>query len=256
MKVRVLGCSGGIGGTQLRTTALLVDHDILIDAGTGVCDLPLAQMAAIEHVFVTHSHLDHIAALPLLLDAVADLREQALTVYAGAETIAALRRHIFNWEIWPDFSEIPSRERPVLRFQPIGLGDCIRFGERRVTALPALHTVPAFGYQLDSGSASLVFTGDTTVNDEFWPVVNAIAGLRYLIIETAFSDHEALRAKLSRHLCPALLAGELDKLATDDAEIYITHLKPGQAELTMAQIEACCRRGKLRRLHNGQLFEF
>jgi ribonuclease BN (tRNA processing enzyme) len=256
MKVRVLGCSGGIGGTQLRTTSLLVDHDILIDAGTGVCDLSLAQMAAIEHVFLTHSHLDHIAALPLLLDAVADLREQALTVHACDATIAALRRHIFNWEIWPDFSEIPSRERPVLRFEPLGVGDTVRLGGRSLTPLPALHTVPALGYHLDSGAASLVFTGDTTVNDDFWPIVNAIAGLRYLIIETAFSDREALRAKISRHLCPAMLASELARLDQNDVEIFVTHLKPGQADLTMAEIEASSSSFKLHRLRNEQVFEF
>jgi ribonuclease BN (tRNA processing enzyme) len=72
MKVRVLGCSGGIGGYHLRTTSMLVDHDILIDAGTGVADLSLAELALIDHVFLTHSHLDHIASLPLLIDSVSD----------------------------------------------------------------------------------------------------------------------------------------------------------------------------------------
>ena len=45
MKVRVLGCSGGIGGRSLRTTSLLVDDDILIDAGTGLTELPLDAQA-------------------------------------------------------------------------------------------------------------------------------------------------------------------------------------------------------------------
>ena len=44
MKLRVLGCSGGIGGRHLRTTSLLVDNDILIDAGTGVGDVSLAEL--------------------------------------------------------------------------------------------------------------------------------------------------------------------------------------------------------------------
>ena len=32
MELKVLGCSGGVGG-QLRTTTLLIDDDVLIDAG-------------------------------------------------------------------------------------------------------------------------------------------------------------------------------------------------------------------------------
>ena len=52
MRLRVLGCSGGIGGTQNRTTSLLLDQDILIDAGTGVGDLSLAELALVDHIFV------------------------------------------------------------------------------------------------------------------------------------------------------------------------------------------------------------
>ncbi len=75
MKVRVLGCSGAIA-KDCRTTSFLIDDNILIDAGTGVGDLTLEEMRQIDHVFLTHSHLDHIAALPLMLDAVSSLRER------------------------------------------------------------------------------------------------------------------------------------------------------------------------------------
>ena len=62
MQIRILGCSGGVSA-NLRTTSLLVDGDVLIDAGTGVGDLSLEEMSRIQHVFLTHSHLDHIAIL-------------------------------------------------------------------------------------------------------------------------------------------------------------------------------------------------
>ncbi|MEF8734466.1 MAG: 3',5'-cyclic-nucleotide phosphodiesterase [Candidatus Accumulibacter phosphatis] len=255
MKVRILGCSGGIGGCHLRTTSMLVDDDILVDAGTGVADLSRAQLAGIDHVFLTHSHLDHIASLPLLIDSVSDLREKPLRVYATAATLAIIAKHIFNWAIWPDFSVIPSRENAVMQYQTIDLGRSVRLGERTITALPAEHTVPAVGYQLDSGSGSLVFTGDTTVNDSFWPVVNRIANLRYLLIETAFANREQRLAEISKHLCPNMLADELHKL-TIKPEIYISHLKPGQAELTMAEIQACASDFRPTRLQNNQIFEF
>ena len=255
MKVRILGCSGGIGGSHLRTTSMLVDDDILIDAGTGVADLSRQQLASIDHVFLTHSHLDHIASLPLLIDSVSDLREKPLIVYATAATLAIIAKHIFNWVIWPDFSVIPNHQNAVMRYQAIELGHAVRLGQRTITALPAEHTVPAVGYQLDSGAASLVFTGDTTVNDSFWPVLNAIANLRYLLIETAFANRDQRLAEISKHLCPSMLAAELGKLVIA-AEIYISHLKPGQAELTMAEIDDCAGEFKPRMLHNNQLFEF
>lgn len=255
MKVRVLGCSGGIGGRHLRTTSMLVDHDILIDAGTGVADLPLAELAMIDHVFITHSHLDHIAALPLMIDSVADLRVTPVTVHATDATLEIIRNHIFNWAIWPDFSEISIREEAVMQYHAIRVGQKIRLGERTIAAVPAEHTVPAVGYQLDSGAASLVFTGDTTSNELFWPVLNKIANLRYLIIETAFSNREKPLAVMSKHLCPSMLGEELAKLAAAP-EIYITHLKPGQIELIMGEIEECAGDFKPRMLQNNQVFEF
>lgn len=255
MKVRVLGCSGGIGGCHLRTTSMLVDHDLLVDAGTGVADLSRDELASIDHVFLTHSHLDHIASLPLLIDSVSDLREKALIVHATAATLEIIAKHIFNWAIWPDFSVIPSREKPLMEYRAIKLGESVRLGQRTITALPAEHTVPAVGYQLDSGVGSLVFTGDTTVNDSFWPIVNGIANLRYLLIETAFADRERRLAEISKHLCPSMLASELRKLASE-AEIYISHLKPGQATLTMAEIAACAGDFKPKMLQNNQVFEF
>jgi ribonuclease BN (tRNA processing enzyme) len=255
MKVRILGCSGGIGGRHLRTTSMLVDHDILIDAGTGVADLSLAELAMIDHVFITHSHMDHIAALPLMIDSIADMRDKPVTVYASDATLEIIQNHIFNWAIWPDFSEISIREQAVMQYKAIRLGQKIRFGERTITAVPAEHTVPAVGYHLDSGAGSLVFTGDTTANDVFWPVINKIVNLRYLIIETAFSNQEKRLATMSKHLCPSMLGDELAKLVRD-ATIYITHLKPGQIELIMGEIEECAGDFKPRMLQNNQVFEF
>ena len=255
MKVRILGCSGGIGGHHLRTTSMLVDHDILIDAGTGVADLTLDALAVIDHVFVTHSHLDHIAALPLMIDSVADLRSGPVTVHACAATLDILRQHVFNWAIWPDFSEIEVRRQPAMQYQAIEVGETCTLGGRAITALPAQHTVPAVGYQLDSGAASLVFTGDTTRNDALWPIVNAIGNLRYLLIETAFSNREQRLAEVSKHLCPNLLAAELARLE-QDPEVFISHLKPGQVELIMGEIAECAARFRPQMLQTNQLFEF
>ena len=255
MKLRVLGCSGGIGGRLMRTTSMLVDHDILIDAGTGLTELTLAEMAMIEHIFITHSHLDHLAALPLMIDSVADMHDRPITLYATDATLEIIRNHIFNWAIWPDFSEIAIRQEAVMQYQTIRIGEPLRLGERTITAVPAEHTVPAVGYHLDSGQGSLVFTGDTTVNDAFWPVINRISNLKYLIIETAFSNRERQLALTSKHLCPSMLAEELARLERD-VSVFITHLKPGQVELIMGEIEECIGDFRPKMLQNNQLFEF
>ncbi len=255
MRLRVLGCSGGIGGRHLRTTSFLLDADILIDAGSGVGDLTLAELSRIDHVFVTHSHLDHVTSIPFMVDTVGGMRAKPLVVHAAAATIEILRNHLFNWAIWPDFAEIPTPEAPFLRYEEIEVGTTLELDGRRITPLPAKHTVPAVGYHLDSGAASLVFTGDTGPNDALWRAVNRIANLRYLIIETAFSNKERHLAEISRHLCPATLAEELAKLERN-AEIYITHLKPGEIEPTMLEIEECAGKFRPQMLQNNLVLEF
>ncbi len=253
MRVRILGASGGIGGPALHTTAMLVDDDILIDAGTGVCRLSLDELARIDHVFITHSHLDHIACLPLIGDSVGDLRATPLTVHATGPTIAILQSHVFNWAVWPDFTRIPSAQ-PFVRFREIRLGQAVDLGGRAITALPADHSVPAVGYHLDSGRASLAFSGDTSICAEFWQEVNKISNLRYLIVETAFSDGDLPLANDSKHLCPSLLATALAWLRLTP-ELFITHLKPGQQQLIMREIASAAGRYRPQMLQDDHVFE-
>ena len=255
MKLRVLGCSGGIGG-DLRTTSLLLDHDILIDAGTGVGDLSINEMAQIDHIFLTHSHMDHVASIPFMVDTVGWMRhKRPLTLHATRETQQIIKDHLFNWKLWPDFSKIPDAKNPMLRYEAVTLGRTTALNGRKITPLPANHVVPAVGYHLDSGKASLVFTGDTTTNDALWPELNKIPNLKYLIIETALSDRERELAVIAKHLCPSLLADELVKLKSTP-EIFITHLKPRESELIMEEIAMKVKKRRPRMLQNNQVFEF
>lgn len=254
MKLRVLGCSGGIGKGS-STTSMLLDDDILIDAGTGVSNLTLDELVKIRHVFVTHSHLDHIALIPFLIDTVGCLREFPLVVHGIPPTLEAIQKHLFNWEIWPDFTKIPNGENPYLTYESLTIGRKVDLGGRKLTPLPANHVVPAVGFQLDSGSASLVFTGDTTTNDALWVEVNKIQNLKYLIIEVAFCNAKKDIAIRSKHLCPTMLAEELEKLE-QDVEIFIAHLRQGEADKTMQEIEICAGQFNSRRLLNNQIFEF
>jgi ribonuclease BN (tRNA processing enzyme) len=244
MKVRVLGCSGAIARGS-RTTSFLIDADILIDAGTGVGDLTVGEMLRIDHVFITHAHLDHIAALPLMLDAMGARRRQPVIVHALPQTIEAMRAHIFNNLIWPDFSRIPSEEAPFMRFVPIETGDVVEIGGRRIEALPAQHTVPAVGYaasadptaRKDGKAATWVFSGDTGPNPAFWRRVNQLDDVRMLVIETAFSRRESKLAEISQHLAPDTLAQELAQIAPGkEYPIYITHTKPTETVQILVEL--------------------
>jgi ribonuclease BN (tRNA processing enzyme) len=254
LKLRILGCSGGIG-SGAQTTAMLLDDDVLIDAGTGIGSLSIAEMVKIDHIFVTHAHLDHVAFIPFLVDTVGAIRTKPITIHAIQATLDILQEHLFNWQLWPDFTKIPDNNFPYMRYEALPLDYTSDLNGRKITPLPANHVVPSVGYQLDSGRASLVFTGDTTTNDALWTAVNKIANLKYLIIESAFSNQKRDIALRSKHLCPSLLAEELKKFK-QTAEIFITHLKPNEADLTMREIQQCIGKYSPRRLENDQLFEF
>ncbi|MCX7672565.1 MAG: 3',5'-cyclic-nucleotide phosphodiesterase [Thiobacillaceae bacterium] len=236
MRVSILGCSGGIGGGR-HTTALLVDTDVLIDAGSGVAQLELAALARIEHLFLTHAHLDHILALPLLLDSSAGQRERPLVVHGLPEVLQVLRDCIFNWQVWPDFSRIPSPEAPFMTYAPLLPGETVRLGTRSFTPIPAHHTVPAVGYRLRGESSSLVFSGDTASHAALWDVVNDAHDLHHLIVETSFPDRLEAIARASRHYHPRALVADLARYR-GHAPVWITHLKPGGEEEIMREILA------------------
>ncbi len=226
MDVRVLGCSGGVG-TGKGTTSLLVDNDILIDAGSGVAQLSIDELSRLRHVFLTHSHLDHVAYLPLLGDTVFGFIPESINVYGLPETLDALQRHIFNNLIWPDFTRIPNRHEPVFRFRPLTPGETARIGARSVEAIPVNHTVPCIGYRVAERSSAFAISGDTTSNDTFWEALNLHPGLELLLVETAFSNKDEQLARSAGHYCPALLAADLEKLC-HTPRIYIIHAKPGE----------------------------
>ena len=224
--LRVLGCSGGIG-SQLRTTSFLLDDDILIDAGTGVGDLSLDELRKINRVFLTHSHLDHICSIPFMADAVGSSRTKPLQVFGIKPTIDALRNHILNNVIWPNFTEIPSKEQPFITLHEINIHQVIDLGNQgSIAALPVNHSIPANAYAITTDTGALVFTGDTGPCDALWEHINQLKNLRHLIIETSFNDHEEKLAKISGHLSPQLLMQELAKLKQTEAQVWITHLKP------------------------------
>lgn len=235
MRIRVLGCSGGIGAGA-RTSAMLIDNDVLIDAGTGIGDLDLQDLDCIRHVFLTHAHLDHIAGLPMLADRVFDENfDVPLTVYAREETLRAIQDHLFNDVIWPDFANLPSPQNPMLRYQVCSPGDTITIDHRDFYAVDVMHSVPSLGFTVQNSGGAFAVSGDTKTNETLWPVLNACEDLRVLIIEVSFPDEMQSLAADSGHYTPRTLTDDLQRLR-HEPEIWLTGMKPGEEDKIYAQV--------------------
>ena len=230
MEIRVLGCHG----SQLPGygfTGFLIDKVTLLDAGTVTSVLSLEEQARIEHILITHAHLDHIQDIASLADNLFHFqRDTPIAVVGTPHVIEILRTHIFNGAIWPDFSRIPSVEQPVIRFLPIQAGERIRLGRLNVTAIPVHHAVETVAYVIESEEearrrATAVFVGDTGPTEEIWRVAQGGDDVRAIFVETSLPVEMRDVAELTGHLTPAGLASELKKLGSLRPQIYLYHMK-------------------------------
>lgn len=254
MQLHVLGCSGGIAA-GLSTTAFRIDDDVMLDAGTGVGHLTIEEMRAIRHVFLTHAHLDHAVGVALLIDTAFECLEgDPLTIHGRPETIHALRAHLFNDVVWPDFTLLPDPDHGVLRFAAHEPGERVEIGGRRIESFDVWHTIPAVGYRCSTDSGSLCFSGDTGPNEGLWAHLNAREPVDFLIVEAGFPDTATELAAQTRHYCPRTLAADLGKLDYRP-RILVTHLKPGHEDEIMEQLAEALPDHDLHRLQAGESFE-
>jgi len=239
LKIDILGCSGGIG-PGLQTTTFLVDDNLLLDAGSGIGTLSIEQMLSIRNILITHAHIDHILGLPLMLATIYDQHEEPVDVYATETVISALREHIFNWTIWPDFSQLPAH-RPILRLHVIEDDAEFRVAGYRIRTLPADHPTPAVGYLIGKGSDSFAFTGDSGFHPPFWDRVNEHRP-QLLIVDVSFTDDALELALDSGHMTSDQLN---DAIALLDycPDVRITHLKAG---FEQAISDQCSRSGPVK----------
>ena len=230
---------------------MLIDDDILIDAGTGIGDLPLGDLQPIRHVFLTHAHLDHVAGLPMLVDSVFDENfTKPLTVYAREETLRAVQDHLFNDVIWPDFTTLPNPENPMLRFSVCSPGDTVSIDHRDFYAVDVSHSVPSLGYTVQNSGGVFAVSGDTRTNETLWPVLNHCEDLRVLVIEVSFPDEMQRIAQIAGHYTPKTMTADLKRLK-HEPEIWLTGMKPGQEEKILQQVIEAAPNKKIRMLSRG-----
>ena len=236
MELRVLGCSGGEAEGH-RLTGLLVNGKVAIDAGSITQALTTQEQIGIRQIFISHSHLDHICTLPFFTKNIFGHTEVPVEIHALPETLDALRRHLFNDELWPDFSVIPSPDNPIIRFSEIVPGQAYEVEGLRVTAIPVNHLVPCVGYLVEDATSAFIFSSDTAETDLVYEIANRTPNLKLFITEASFPNEQDWLAKASKHLTPEKLGKELKKL-TVDVPVGIYHLTPGDRPVMLPQIEA------------------
>lgn len=223
--IKILGASGSKTKTT-GTTSFQVFNDIVIDAGNIINSLG-KEALYINHIFLTHSHSDHITDLPFMLETFFEKRKKPLIIYALKETIQSLKTHTFNNEIWPDFSKINmvnSNEKSLI-FKEIKLNEIIKLGEHEIKPIHANHIDGACGFVIEKDDLAFAISGDTYTSESLWEEINENKKIKSLIIECSFPSEMDKLAYDSKHLTPKILADELKKLKRDDVQIFLYHLK-------------------------------
>ena len=234
-------------------TCFLLDGDTALDAGSLTEALPLAAQRRLRRVVLTHAHLDHVASLPFLLENLYG-RSTPLEVAAPASVLAVLKRDLFNGRLWPDFTRLPSKARPTLRYRAVRPGRPFRAGGMSWTAVPVDHLVPAYGYLVTKPGRAVLFSGDTMPTERLWTAGRVARDLKAIFLEVSFCDAQAAVAKASCHLTPRLLRGELAK-APDRVPVFLYHMKPPSLSRIRREVDALDE-PRLRLLESERAFRF
>ncbi len=237
--IKILGTQGSRSCDELTTCIQITKHT-LIDAGNIVQSLG-GNESSVNNIFLTHSHLDHVIDGAFILDNFFSTRTDSLRIYGLPQTIEAVKKHIFNNTIWPDFTKItlPTSGKTSLIFEEIEAGKIYEV-EDGITLEPIManHTVPCCGYVIRKGESGVLFSGDTYKNPQMWEYIDENPSIKAVIVDVSFPNHLCDLAKASKHLTPNILKEELLGLKRKDLIVYANHLKPFYAKETINELEA------------------
>lgn len=253
MKVRVLGAYGGELGPY-RNSSYLFGRTILLDAGSASQVLNLEEIRALKAIVLTHAHADHIASIPFLLDV--RIGYETLDIYGLRETISALRIHVFNNKVWPDFERIPDPRHPLLRYHEIEREKPFEVDGLRFLPVAVDHTVPTVGYVISDGAGSVVFSADTGPTKRIWELAHHAENLRALTLEVSFPERLDRISTLSKHISTVTVRDELDKLPKG-VPVLINHLKPAFFEELHRELAPVLQeRPNVRIIQQDQTYDF
>jgi len=245
----------GVANLEQRLTCFLIDDCVAVDAGSIAIALTNEQRSKVKDIIVTHPHMDHVASLPIFIDDLYPSLRQPIRVHATQEVIQLLERDIFNWNLYPRFSDLKNDYGPVMQYVPIPIGRPFRVAHLNVVAVPVNHIVPTVGLVVSDGQKSVAFSSDTAETEEFWKILNDMKDLDALLIEASFPDRMAKLAEVSRHFTPASLGQELKKLTHNGMDIMAVHLKATYRDEIIAQLNAL-NIPKLSAMEPGRVYEW
>ena len=245
----------GVATLEQRLTCFVIDDCVAVDAGSIAIATNNEQRSKVRDIIVTHPHMDHVASLPIFIDDLYPSLQEPVRIYATEEVISLLERDVFNWNLYPRFSDLKNDYGPVMEYIPIPIGETFRVAHLNVVAVPVNHIVPTIGLVVSDGQTSVAFSSDTAETDEFWKMVNEMKGLDALLIEASFPDRMAKLAHVSRHFTPASLDQELKKLTHNGMDIMAVHLKPSYREEIIEQLNALDI-PKLKAMEPGRVYEW
>ncbi len=239
MKIQLLPSRPETDKQTQILTSFLINDCLALDAGNLGFALDDQAQALVRQIVITHSHMDHIASLPIFIDEVFSRLTSSLRVYALPEVIAALRQFIFNDLIWPNFEKIRllNGSAPVLEFLALTPRASIGIAGLCITPVPVNHTVPAAAMVVEDEHAAIIYSADTYLTNELWEVANATKQLKAIFVDVSFPNELEALAAASRHLTPQSLGSQLQKLKCDP-EIHCVHIKPAHREEVIRQLDA------------------
>lgn len=240
MKIQLLPSTideNGTASERQHLMSMVVDDRVAVDAGCLALSCSDLQRRQVRDIILTHTHLDHIAGLPLFIDDMFASLTEPVRIHATREMIDILERDLFNWAIYPRFSELSNEHGPVLEYAEFECGARFEAGHLSAQSVRVNHKVSALGYLISDHESTLAITGDTAETDEFWQLCNESSKLKAVFVECAFPNGLEQLAIASNHLTPARLKSELEKLTQQDLPIYIINLKPMYREKVIKEIE-------------------
>jgi cAMP phosphodiesterase len=239
MKVQLLPSTideCGRASARQHLMSIIIDDRVAIDAGSLAFSCSDVQRRDVRDVVLTHTHLDHIAGLPLFIDDLFATLKEPVRIHATNEMIEILERDIFNWSVYPRFSELANDHGPVVEYHPFERGGRISVQHLDIRSVAVNHKVSASGYIISDGKVSIGITGDTAETDDIWHSFNKTEDLKAVLVECAFPNELGELASVSNHLTPQKLDKEIQKLQRPGCEIHIINLKPMYRERILAEI--------------------
>jgi HD-GYP domain-containing protein (c-di-GMP phosphodiesterase class II) len=226
----------GVGDKDESGTSIRVSKNVIIDSGNLLQHLN-DEAIAIEHIFLTHSHLDHIIDIPFFLDRFYEFLKEPIKIYGLKETIEVIKKDIFNWSVWPDFSNIKllNLEGNVVEFIELEFGKEYKFDDVTLKPFELNHTVPTAGYLIKKPSFSAIYATDTHKCEKLIDEINRDKSVDSLIVDISFSSEYEELASDSGHLTPMVLKSELTKIDRE-IDIYPTHIKPTHKERVQEEL--------------------